>query len=89
MGLLAPPQGASRAQKIRGFVLVVALVIALLAIGFGVAKLIALPFGGVGTLGGVLLGMVLVVVILGGLALFNRRRQGRAREAQRAALPGR
>jgi hypothetical protein len=88
MGLLAPPQGASRAQKIRGFLLVVALVIALVAIGFGVAKLIALPFGGVGTLGGLFLGLVVVIVVLGVLALVGRRRQAKAQEKARAARSG-
>jgi hypothetical protein len=88
MGLLAPPQGASRAQKIRGFLLVLALVITLVAIGFGVAKLIALPFGGVGTIGGLFLGLVVVVVILGVLALVGRRRQAKAQEKARAARGG-
>jgi hypothetical protein len=88
MGLLAPPQGASRAQKIRGFLLVVGLVIALVAIGFGVAKLIALPFGGVGTLGGLFLGLLVVVVVLGVLALVGRRRQAKAAEKARAARGG-
>src|SRR3712207_1899192 len=72
MGLLAPPQGASRWQKIRGFLLVIALVIALLAIGFGLAKLIALPFGGIGTVGGMFLGLIVVVIALGVLALVGR-----------------
>ena len=88
MGLLAPPQGASRWQKIRGFLLVVALVIALVAIGFGVAKLIALPFGGVGTIAGLFLGLVVVIVALGVLALVGRRRQARAQEKARAARGG-
>ena len=88
MGLLAPPQGASRAQKVRGFLLVLALVIALLAIGFGIAKLIALPFGGVGTIGGMLLGLVVVIVVLGVLAIVGRRRQAKAQERARAARSG-
>jgi len=88
MGLLAPPQGAGRWQKVRGFLLVIGLVIALLAIGFGLAKLVALPFGGVGTVGGLLLGLVLVVVILGILALVGRRRQAKAQEKARLARGG-
>jgi hypothetical protein len=88
MGLLAPPQGASRWQKVRGFLLVIALVIALLAIGFGVAKLVALPFGGIGTIAGLFLGLVVVVVALGVLALVGRRRQARAQEKARAARGG-
>ncbi|MEA2492926.1 MAG: hypothetical protein QOJ29_837, partial [Thermoleophilaceae bacterium] len=46
-------------------------------------KLIALPFGGVGVLGGILLGLVIVAAVLGVLALVGRRRQERARVAQR------
>jgi hypothetical protein len=88
MGLLAPPKGASRVQRVRGFLLVLALVIALLALGFGLAKLVALPFGGVGTIGAVLLGLVLIVVLLGLLALFGRRRQQRAQAKARAARAG-
>jgi len=85
MGLLAPPQGASRGQKVRGFLLVIALVVALMAIGFGLAKLVALPFGGVGTIGGLLLGIVLVLAILGVLTLLGRRRQTKAREQAKLA----
>ena len=89
LGLVAPPKTAPLAQRVRGFLLVFLMVVAVLAIGFGLAKLVALPFGGVGSLGAVLLGLLLVVVILGVLALAGRRRQARARDAQRAALPGR
>ena len=88
MGLLAPPQGASRAQKIRGFLLVIGLVVALLAIGFGLAKLVALPFGGAGTIGALFLGLVIVILALGVLALVGRRRQAKAQAAARAARGG-
>jgi hypothetical protein len=43
-----------------------------------------LPFGGVGTIGGVLLGLIIVAAALGLLTLFGRRRQARM-QAQRAA----
>ena len=49
MGLVAPPPGASLALRARGILLLVAFVVLLLAVGFGLAKLVALPFGGVGT----------------------------------------
>ena len=89
LALVSPSSSAPLAQRLRGYLILFLLIAVVVAIGFGLAKLVALPFGGVGTLGGVLLGMLLVVLILGGLALFNRRRQARARDAQRAALPGR
>jgi hypothetical protein len=84
MGLIAPAPGASFIQRARGILLVIVLVIVLLAIGFGLAKLVALPFGGVGTFGAVLLGLVLVVGILAVLTLLGRRRQAKA-AASRAA----
>lgn len=86
MGLIAPPPGASFAVRARGILILVALVVALLLIGFGIAKLIALPFGGVGTLGGILLGFLVVVAALGILALLGRRRQARQREEARERM---
>lgn len=79
MGLLAPPPGSSILVRLRGVAIVLGIVIVLLAIGFGLAKLVALPFGGVGTIGGLLLGLVLIVAVLAILALLGRRRQARAR----------
>ena len=43
-----------------------------------------LPFGGVGTAGAILLGVVLVVAVLGVLTLLGRRRQKRAAAARRS-----
>ena len=81
----APPQNAPWYLKVRGILLILLLVIVLLAIGFGIVKLIALPFGGTGTGGGLLLGLLLVVVVLGVLVLLGRRRQQKARDAARAS----
>jgi hypothetical protein len=90
MSLVAPPPGSSTWVRIRGILTLIALVIVLVAIGFGLAKLIALPFGGVGTIGGLFLGMLIVLAALGVLALFGRRRQRRAAEARAAGgAPGR
>jgi hypothetical protein len=49
MGLLIPPASAGIIARVRGIVLLVLLVIVLLALGLGIVKLIALPFGGVST----------------------------------------
>jgi hypothetical protein len=54
------------------------------AVGFGLAKLVALPFGGVGTIGALLLGLVIVVAVLGVLTLLGKRRQARMK-SERAA----
>jgi hypothetical protein len=81
MGLIAPPPNAGTLMRVRGFFILMLLVVVLVAIGFGIAKLIALPFGGVGTIGGILLGLLIVAAVLGVLALLGRRRQDRARAA--------
>jgi hypothetical protein len=81
MGLIAPPPNSGTLMRIRGIVILIVLVLVIVAIGFGLAKLIALPFGGVGMLGGLVLGLLIVVAVLGALAFFGRRRQDRARAA--------
>jgi hypothetical protein len=83
MGLIAPPPNAGALTRVRGFAVLILLVVVLVALGFGLANLIALPFGGVGTIGGILLGFLIVAAVLGVLALVGRRRQERARVAQR------
>ena len=50
MGLIAPPPGAGALTRVRGIAILVGAVLVLLAVGFGLAKLVTLPFGGVGTL---------------------------------------
>jgi hypothetical protein len=59
-------------------------VIVLLAVGFGVVKLIALPFGGIGTASAVFFGFLLVVIAIAVLVILGRRRQARARAARAA-----
>jgi hypothetical protein len=86
MGLLVPPASAGVLARIRGVLLIVALVIALLAIGTGIVQAIGLIFGGIGLGSSIFFGFVLVVVVIGGFVLFGRRRQARAREARAAEL---
>jgi hypothetical protein len=85
MGLISPSEDAPRWQRMRGFVILLALVFVLLAIGFGLAELVALPFGGVGTLPAILIGFLIIVAALGVLTLLGRRRQARAQAAARSA----
>ena len=89
MGLLVPPASAGIVARIRGILLIVLLVIALLAIGTGIVQGIGLIFGGIGVGSSVFFGFLLVVVALGVLILFGRRRQARAAENRAAQLPGR
>jgi uncharacterized integral membrane protein len=79
MGLLAPPASAPWYIKARGFAVVILLVVVLIAIGFGIVKLVALPFGGASTAISLLLGVVVIAAILGVLALAGRWRQQRAK----------
>ena len=85
MGLLAPPPGAGLLVRARGFAIILAIVVVLLLLGWGIVELVALPFGGVSTAGGLLLGVVVIALILGVLALVGRRRQARAKERAQAA----
>ena len=85
MGLLVPPASAGILARIRGILLILALVIALLAIGTGIVQLIGLVFGGIGVGSSVFFGFLLVVVALGVLVLLGRRRQSRAAAARNAA----
>jgi len=84
MGLIVPPPGAGILMRVRGIALLLLLVIVLLAVGFGLASLIALPFGGASTGAALLIGLVIVLAVLGVLTLLGRRRQSRLRETRAA-----
>ena len=83
-GILSPPPGSSAWLKVRGVVIGILLVVGLLAIGFGIVMLVALPFGGLAVGPAIVGGALLVAVVLGILVLFGRRRQGKARAAAAA-----
>ena len=85
MGLIAPPSSAGIIPRVRGILLLLAFVIFLLALGFGIVKLVALPFGGIGTFGAILLGVLVVIAVLGVLTLWGRRRQAKAVAERRGA----
>ena len=90
MGIVLPPKSAGWPRRIAGILLIILAILALLALGFGIVKLIALPFGGIGNTAW-FWGFLLIVAVLGVLAFIGRRRQkaARARLAeQRAAQFG-
>ncbi len=89
MGLVAPPPGSSILLRIRGYLLLIGIVILLLAIGWGLAKLIGLPFGGLSNTIAIFWGLLIVAVILGALAFFGRRRQRRMQAQRGAGAAGR
>jgi hypothetical protein len=79
MGLVAPPGSAGIVARVRGILLAVVLVVAILAIGFGIVYGIGSAAGGISVDISIFYGFLLVVVALGVLAYFGRRRQKRAR----------
>jgi hypothetical protein len=81
MGLLIPPGSAGIVARIRGVLLIIVLVIALLAIGLGIVELVSLPFGGLGLAPGILLGLFVVIAALAIVAAIGRRRRDRAKTA--------
>jgi uncharacterized membrane protein YuzA (DUF378 family) len=89
MGLVAPPASAGVIARIRGIVLVIVLIIVILAAGFGLVELVALPFGGISTDLAIFYGFVVVAVVIGVLAYFGRRRQKRAQGERAEQLASR
>ncbi len=78
MGLIAPPASAGALARVRGIAIVVLLIIAILLLGFGIVNLVSLPFGGLSLDMGIFWGFVLVLVVIGVLVFYGRRRQQRA-----------
>ena len=83
IGLIAPPASAGVLARARGILIAVALVIAVLAIGFGIVYGIGNAAGGLSVDVSIFYGFVLVVIVIGVLVFFGRRRQKRA-QAKRA-----
>ncbi len=85
MGLIAPPKGASMVARLRGGLIILALVVVLLALGFGIATLVLLPFGGGSTFGSLALGVLVVIAAIAILAFLGKRKQAAAREKAQTA----
>src|SRR5438105_10449974 len=75
LGLIMPPASAGILARIRGIVLIFVLIVLVLAIGFGLVNLVALPLGGISLDLSIFYGFLVVVVALGVLAYLGRRRQ--------------
>ena len=86
MGLIAPSQGASRIAKLRGGLILMGIIVVLLALGYAIATLIALPLGGASVWGTAALGLLVVIVALVVLGVVGKRKQ---RAAQAKARAGR
>src|ERR1700749_3882749 len=90
MGIVAPPQSAGLLRRIGGIVLVILFLILVMVVAFGIVKLIALPFGGLGA-SAWFYAFLLVVVVFAVLFFFGRPRQSAARAKaaeQRAQMFG-
>jgi uncharacterized membrane protein YdfJ with MMPL/SSD domain len=83
LGLIAPPASAGILARMRGILLAVILIVAVLAIAFGIVYGIAQPLGGLSVDVSVFYGIVLVLIAFGVLAYWGRKRQKRA-QAERA-----
>ncbi|MHB8693527.1 MAG: hypothetical protein ACYDHH_20000 [Solirubrobacteraceae bacterium] len=78
MGLLGPPASAGRLARVRGVLLVIALIIAVFLIGFGIVELIFLAPGEPSVGVKIFWDFALVVIALGVLAFLGRRKQRKA-----------
>jgi hypothetical protein len=88
MGVIAPPASAGVPRRIGGILLLLIAIALAILLGWGIVQLIALPFGGIGTAVSFFWSFLLLLVVLGVLIVFGRRRQRRARARvaeQRAA----
>ena len=68
MGTADPPASAGILARLRGILLILALIVVLLAVGLGLVELVSLPFGGLGLAPGILLGLFVVIAVLGVIA---------------------
>jgi hypothetical protein len=82
LGLIAPPKSAGVLMRIRGVLIAIALVIAVLALGFGIVYGIGSAAGGISVDTAIFYGFLLVLVAVGVLAFVGRRRQKRAKAAR-------
>ena len=83
LGLIAPPASAGALARIRGILIAIVLVVAILALAFGIVYGVAAIFGGMSVDLSIFWAFVLVAIVVGVLAIWGRRRQKRA-QAQRA-----
>jgi hypothetical protein len=88
MGLVAPPASAGVVARVRGIVLGLLLVAALVAVGFGIVYGVGQAAGGISVGPAVFFGVLLVVAVLGVLAYLGKRRQKAAKEKAQAARAG-
>jgi hypothetical protein len=88
MGLVAPPKSAGMLARVRGILLVIVLIVAIFAIGYGIVSLIALPIG-ISTGVRFFWDFVLIALVIGVLAYLGRRRQKKMQADRAEQIAGR
>ncbi len=83
LGLIAPPASAGLLLRLRGIFLAVVLIVVVLAVAFGIVYGIGSAAGGISVDVSIFYGFLLLLLVFGGLVIWGRRRQKRAR-AERA-----
>jgi len=81
MGLLVPPGSAGLLARVRGVLLILLLIVALIGLGLGLVELVSLPFGGLGLAPGILLGLLVAIAGVAVIAAIGRRRRNKAARA--------
>ena len=89
MGLVAPPSSAGIVPRIRGIVIVLVAIVAVLATGFGIITGISAATGGLSLDLRIFYGVLLVIVAFAVLIFFGRRRQKRAQAERSEKLAAR
>jgi hypothetical protein len=87
MGVIAPPSSAGILRRVGGILLLILAIAVAILLGWAIVKLVALPFGGIGTGVAFFWGFLLLAIVLVALIVFGRRRQrtARARAAEQRA----
>ena len=89
LGLIAPPASAGILARIRGILIAIALVVAVLALGFGIVYGIGSAAGGISIQLAIFYGFLLVLIVLGVVAFLGRRRQKRAQAERKEQIAAR
>ncbi len=89
LGLVAPPASAGIIARLRGVLLAVALIVLIIAVGFGIMFGIGSAAGGISVAFSVFWGFVLMACALAVMAYIGRKRQKKARARRSEELAAR
>ena len=89
LGLVAPPASAGTVARLRGVLMAIALLLLIIAVGFGIMYGIGTAAGGISVAFAVFWGFVLMATLLAVMAYIGRRRQKKARARRSEELAAR